>query len=217
MEMQEIDCELIKHENEAMIRAHGGEICDWLPLLDDDVPARDAQAAARRALVLNAMLQIAFQAPIAVIREWIASNGLDGELSRSERAILEKDDADLTEQERTNLYWYIEALWALAWAAGKVEDLAFNKPVGPELASLMPNLRENERGEAFMSQAKLRPRSELFRMTDLYYRLHWWTRTAQLHGEPSGDVRLDIVMERRKALEWLRNENGTWDDVELST
>lgn len=215
--MQEIDFELVKRENEAMIRAHGGETCDSLPLLDDDALARDAQAAARRALVLNAMLQISFKAPIAVVRDWIASNGLDGELSSSERAILEKDDADLTEQERTDLYWYIEALWALTWAAGKVEDLAFNKPVGPELASLMPNLRENERGEAFMSQAKLRPRQELYRMTDLYYRLHWWTRTAQLHGEPSGDARLDIVMERRKALEWLLNENGTWDEVELST
>jgi len=66
-----------------------------------DAPGRDADAAARRALVLNAMLQIAFKAPISVIREWIASNGLDGELSSSERAILEKDDGDLTEQERT--------------------------------------------------------------------------------------------------------------------
>ncbi|WPH23472.1 DUF4272 domain-containing protein [Variovorax paradoxus] len=215
--MEEIDCERIKRENEALIRVHGGEICDWLPSPDQDTPGRDAQAAARRALVLNAMLQIAFKAPISVIREWIASNGLEGELSSSERAILDKDDGDLTEQERTNLYWYIEALWALAWAAGKVEDLAFNKPVGPELASLMPNLRENERSEAFMSRAKLRPRQELFRMNDLYYRLHWWTRTAQLHGEPSGDVSLDIVMERRKALEWLLNDDGSWDDVELST
>jgi|UniRef100_UPI000D351999 hypothetical protein len=215
--MEEIDCERIKSENEALIRAHGGEICDWLPSPDQDTTARDAQAAARRALVLNAMLQIAFKAPISVIREWISSNGLDGELSSSERAILHKDDGDLTEQERANLYWCIEALWALTWAAGKVEDLAFNKPVGPELASLMPNLRENEYGQAFMSRAKLRPRQELFRMTDLYYRLHWWTRTAQLHGEPSGDVSLDIVMERRKALEWLLNETGSWDDVELST
>lgn len=28
---------------------------------------------------------------------------------------------------------------------------------------------------------------------------------------------LDIVMERRKALEWLLNDNGDWDDVDLST
>ncbi|MBB3180805.1 DUF4272 domain-containing protein [Variovorax sp. Sphag1AA] len=121
--MQEIDCELIKRENEALIREHGGEICDWLLSPDQDTATRDAQAAARRALVLNAMLQIAFKAPISFVRKWIGSNGLDEELSRSERAILGKDDADLTEQERTNLYWYIEALWALAWAAGKVERL----------------------------------------------------------------------------------------------
>ena len=215
--MQNMDCELIKRENEALIRAHGGEICDWLPSLDQDTPVRDAQATARRALVLNAMLQIAFNAPISVIGNWISGNGLDGELSHSERKILEKTDGDLTEQECTNLRWYIEALWALAWASGNVENLDFNKPVGNELASLMPNLRVNESGEAFMNRAKLRPRLELFRMTDLYYRLHWWTKTAQLHGKPSGDVSLDIVLERRKALEWLLNDNGDWDDVDLST
>ncbi|CAN7326016.1 DUF4272 domain-containing protein [Variovorax paradoxus] len=215
--METIDCEAIRHENEALIRAHGGEICDWLPSPDLDVRPRTAEATARRALVLNAMLQIAFGAPVSVIKQWIVDNGLDGELAPSERAILEKSGESLTEQDQTNLYWYIEALWALAWAMGKVAELPFDRSVGSELASLLPNLQKNEDGSDFLKQATLRPRPELFRMLDLYYRVHWWTRTARLHGEQSGGVSLDIVMERRKSLEWLLNDVGDWDDVELST
>jgi hypothetical protein len=63
----------------------------------------------------------------------------------------------------------------------------------------------------------LRPREELFRMLDLYYRLHWWTRNAQLQGQQTGNVSLDIIMERRKALEWVLNAEDDWDNVEMST
>ncbi|OZI44005.1 DUF4272 domain-containing protein [Bordetella genomosp. 4] len=215
--MQEIDFQRIKQQNEQVILAHGGEICDWLPVLDGNASIRNVNCVARRALVLNAMLQIAFNAPIAIVRQWISDNGLDGTLSHSERAVLAKANEELTQQERTDLYWSIEALWALAWVTGKIDHLAFNEPVGPGLASLMPKLQVNESGNAFLNLAKLRSGEELIRMTDLYSRLHWWTRTVQLHGQPSGDVSMDIIMERRKALEWVINDNESWDDVELST
>jgi hypothetical protein len=54
-------------------------------------------------------------------------------------------------------------------------------------------------------------------MLDLYFRLHWWTRDGQLNGYETGDVRLDIIMERRKALEWVLDDSCDWDNVELST
>ncbi len=61
------------------------------------------------------------------------------------------------------------------------------------------------------------PRQELFMMLDLYYRLHWWMRDSELTGRDTGDVRLDIVMERRKALEWVMDLFCDWDSVEMST
>ena len=64
---------------------------------------------------------------------------------------------------------------------------------------------------------RLRSRDELFRMLDLHYRLHWWTRNAQLTGKDTGVVRLDIIMERRKALEWVMDPACDWDNVEMST
>ena len=58
-----IDPEAVKRDSEAIIRRTGGEICDWLPFLDRDAKPREVEAVVRRALILNAMLQIYFKAP----------------------------------------------------------------------------------------------------------------------------------------------------------
>jgi hypothetical protein len=163
------------------------------------------------------MLQIAFKAPIPFIRQWIVENGLEDDLVESERLILDKSGADLTEQELVDLHWYLEALWALAWAGGLIDELFFDQPVGDNLASLCPNLQRNEPGSNFIQRMRLRPHTELFRMLDLYYRLHWWTREAQLQGQATGDASSDIIVERRKALEWVLDARNDWDHVQLTT
>ena len=79
--MAAIDLDAVKRETEAIIRRAGGEICDWLPILDRDAKPRDLAAVVSRALILNAMLQIYFKAPIAAIKDWITRNGLANDLS----------------------------------------------------------------------------------------------------------------------------------------
>jgi hypothetical protein len=212
-----IDPETVKRDSEAIIRDAGGEICDWLPFLNEDHKPRELDAVVRRALILNAMLQIYFKAPIAVIKDWITVNGLADDLSASEREILDKEDDDLTEQERINLYWYIEGLWTLVWAGQLIDELPFDEGVGNDLASLCPALQRNEDGSKLSKKMRLRSREELYRMHDLYFRLHWWTRNSQLTGKDTGAVRLDIIMERRKALAWLMDPDCDWDNVEMST
>lgn len=215
--MTAIEPEAVKRDSEAIIRGAGGDICDWLPFLDRDANPRELDAVIRRALILNAMLQIYFNAPIAVIKDWISCNGLANDLSETEREILEKEDDDLTEQERINLYWYIEALWTLVWAGQLIDDLPFDEGVGSVLASLCPALQRKEDGSKLSKTMRLRSREDLFRMLDIYYRLHWWTRNSQLTGKDTGVVRLDIIMERRKALEWIMDPACDWDNVEMST
>ncbi len=56
------------------------------------------------------MLQIYFNAPIRVIAEWIDSHGLASALSKRDQSVLSKANDKLTNQERVDLYWYIEAL-----------------------------------------------------------------------------------------------------------
>jgi hypothetical protein len=211
-----IDPQQVKADSERIILDAGGRICDWLPLLDDRTP-RTLDAIVGRALVLNAMLQIAFKAPTNIIKDWLDNNGVSAHLSANERTLLEKDNDELTAQETTDLYWYIEALWALLWVGNLIEDLAFDQPIQDYMASLCPALQHNEDGSKFANNMKIRSHDELFRMLDLYFRLHWWTRDGQLNGYETGDVRLDIIMERRKALEWVLDDSCDWDNVELST
>lgn len=215
--MAKADPATLKGDSESIIRRAGGEVCDWLPPLAADLTPRRQDAVVRRALILNAMFQIYMRAPIAVIRDWITRNGLSDHLSAWERQILKKKDGSLTDPERTRLYWYVEALWALTWVGSLIDDLPFNEPVADTLASLCPNLQQDEDGSKFSKSMRLRPPVELLRMLDLYYRLHWWTRNAHLTGQDTGDVRLDFIMERRRALEWVMDPDRDWDDVDLST
>lgn len=201
-----------KKRSEASIIAAGGRICDWLPILERR-GLRNREDIVARALILNALLNIFFGAPIKVVSKWIAKHGLVPHLSKRERALLKKDEAKLTETKKTEIYWSIEALWCLMWVGRLIDALPFDSAVGDNMASLCPNLERDEGPEKFSQQMSLRPEPEVFAALDLHYRLHWWTRDADLNGYETGNVQLDIIMERRKALEWAMDAECDWDDV----
>jgi Domain of unknown function (DUF4272) len=208
-----LDYQAVKSKSEEIISALGGRVCDWLPVLDHTEP-RESSAVADRALVLNAIIQIYFGAPVHIVSEWIRDNQLEESLSHNDRHVLGAKAEELTEQQRTNLFWYIEALWALAWSGQLTEELRIDKPVGDNLASLMPDLRVNEDGRKFRQRFKLRPFVEIHVMLDLYYRAHWYARDGHLNGYSTGVFNLDSIMERRRSLEWICDRTiGDWEDT----
>ncbi len=166
---------------------------------------------------MNALGNIFYRAPILTVKDWIEDNNLSKYLSTSERKLLTKNNEELSEEELTNLYWYIEGLWTLLWAGGLIPQLDFARPVEDTLVSLVPNLKLNEGGNEFAQKMKLRPNSEIFAMLDLYYRLHWYAMDGRLNGYSTEPISLDVVMERRKALEWLMDSKSDWDHIDLST
>lgn len=207
----------VRRESQQTITRLGGPVCDWLPWLDRTQP-RSSVECARRALVMNAMIQIHFGAPVHIVKGWIDTNGLTGALSARERAILARSEHELSAQDVTDLFWYIEALWALAWVGGLIADLPIDRPVGSELASLMPNLQVSERADAFLRKFALRPPAEIYRQLDLYYLAHWYARDGQLNGHDTAPFSLDIIMERRKALEWVMDSTiEDWDATPADT
>lgn len=207
----------VKAESERIIKALGGEICDWLPWVERSNP-RESTEVADRALVLNAILQIAFGAPVDVIASWIKANGLEASLSRRDQSTLNKQSSELTEQERTDISWYVEALWAMVWAGQLIENLSVDQPVGNNLASLLPNLQLNEDAGSFRRQFALRPVEQVYRMLDLYFRAHWYARNGQLNGYSTEPFNLDVIMERRRALEWISDRTiSDWEDTPQDT
>jgi hypothetical protein len=206
----------VKTKSESVIRKLGGQVCDWLPVLGETA-IRTQEQLVGRSLVMNALLNVYFKAPISVVSDWIARHGLQEHLSDEERKLLNERNDELSEQERTNLYWYIEALWALMWAGALAFELNPALGVPETMASLTPNLQRKENGAKFSEKMQLRPYVELFEMLDLYYRLHWWARDGVLNGYSTAPVSHDIILERRKALEWLLDSTTNWDRIELST
>ena len=207
----------VKAESERMIKALGGRVCDWLPVLERG-GMRSAADVADRALALHAMIEIAFGAPTEVIASWIRANHLEAALARRDREILARRRDQLSEEELSTLGWSMEALWALVWAGGLIDALRVEQPIGDNLAALLPNIQRNEDTSSFRRRFALRPAEEIYAMLDLYYRAHWYARDGQLNGYATGAFDLGRIMERRRALEWISDRTlADWADTPEDT
>lgn len=55
-------------------------------------------------------------------------------------------------------------------------------------------------------------------MLDLYYNYHWACVDNRINPETKcGELNEEVVMERRKALEWLICKDKDWDSISLDT
>lgn len=204
----------VKKKSEKIINDIGGDILDWLPTIELPEP-RQLNEVINRALILNAMYQLHMRAPKAYVANWIEVNFLTAELTTKELAML-SSPSELTDEEHFELYFSLEALWAIAWATNLIDSLPFNQQVGGELAGLSPDLRLNENDSKYKSSMRLRSVGSIYEMLDLYYRLHWWIRNSSKKNRSTGDISLVVTEERRKALEWILNRNKEWDAMDLS-
>jgi hypothetical protein len=103
------------------------------------------------------------------------------------------------------------------WVCGRVSKLEVDQPVGNELASMLPSLRASEPASAFFNGLQRRSDNELLAMRDLIYRAHWYARDGSLKGEATAPIVLDVIMERRKAIEWATDDRQSWDETEGGT
>lgn len=93
------------------------------------------------------------------------------------------------------------------WAGQILKELLIDQGVGDNLVLLLPNLQANEDAGSFRRRFLLRPCDEIYSMLDFYYRAHWYARTGQLTGQPTQPFNLDVIMEWRRALEWLSDRS----------
>ena len=201
-----------KLSDPGVLPLHSDEDFDWI---------RDARDVAARCHAIAAALALQHKAPPARIRAALRDNDLERWLAASELHFLRhlEGEVDMGRDElhRTtvDISWREEALWALMWALELVDDLPPDQLCGqdPFYERLAPDM-DPSRG---LTDVVLRPLPEIVAMLDFYYLLHWHARNAQYHGAVwDPQIAPGAVLERRRALEWLFQDEP-WEDVDLGT
>ena len=132
----------------------------------------------------------------------------------------------ISEAGAINAVWKYEAVWALLWALGIVEELSLPSEIC-DCDLVMGTMRRFKGLDDFMANTTLRPLEEILQALDLHYRYHWAAVNARVNGSDPAGIDEGIVMERRAGLEWLcckgeENDNLTdtynaWDYPDLNT
>ncbi|MGG2027024.1 DUF4272 domain-containing protein [Gottfriedia sp. S16(2024)] len=211
-----LDFKKIKEISEAKIKKFGGEINKDLPLLEY-AGIRNSSELIYRATIMSGMIYIAFEAPTKDIGDWIKEQGLYEYVSEWEKSILNKNEAYLTKVEKLHLNWYVESLWMLVWVLGINNEFKFIESVGDNLINMVPDIKKNQNFTYLEKSLKLKPKTEIYNIADLYYRTHWFVVDSRLKGKILNSFNECLVIERRKVLEWVINPSVDWDDIDLST
>lgn len=206
----------VKKTNTQYLKSKGIIVIEHLPIIDARQKRTDKEIASR-CIVMAALIQIYFEAPKDYILHYLVEHELMSHVSYEEKKYLNIDLKDLSEQDQVNLYWTIEAIWALAWVGRFHENLTFNTSVEDSLVNMLPDFESNESPEEFIRSFKSRKFSQLFTELDKFYRAHWFARNNELKGVESDLVDIDFIMERRKALEWVCDDSLPWNEVSLDT
>ena len=213
---KKIKPEKIKNKNTKQLRSSGIEVIEHLPYLGNP-EFREPEKIARRTMIMNALFQLHLNAPKDIIKKWLEENSLLAYLTKEELGYLETKYSELPEQTQIDIYWFVEAIWTFAWIGGLHSNLTLNTGVEDSLAVLIPNIAKNEPAEKFISDFRLRNQIEIFETLDKFYRAHWFAKNNDLTGEKSDKVDLDIITERRKALEFTVYKEFHWDEISLDT
>ncbi|MFT7679534.1 MAG: hypothetical protein ACI8QC_003537 [Planctomycetota bacterium] len=208
--------ECTRLENIILLLEHDIPTSPNLPLLDAASP-RPALDVASKCVALYCLTGMPRGASEESLQEWlVAEGGLDC-LEPFELKLLKLGKPE--EPLLSDLAWKSESLYALAWAGSLIDELPW-----PSEECDLSKVLSSIPGPGCLSIAEfkagfeLRPRSQIFEALDLYYSLYASLRHPELWPEgelPTGPI-FDVVMERRRALEWLCSTVG-WEDVDLDT
>lgn len=210
-----MDTSKIRSQTQILVDSLGYPFNVNLPALDPVTISRKPDEISGRILALNACVACSYGFSRNSALGWLEQEGLGHHLSKYEHEYLHgKDDA-----KKAMLQWQVEALWSLTWAASYHNNLDFSRSCSKDFVFIFPDLKNLEPSVNFLTSYSIRSTNEIARMLDIAYCLHWAVREMQIQGKQqklSRQVHDQVIIERRRGLEWLVGEED-WDDVSLDT
>ncbi len=213
---------LRREKSNQIIQSKGITCFENLPFIEEssEVQLKDLDTICRRALASIIVIQLACE-----IKEGkdeshdfctilLKKYGVKDDINEKEKRVIE---GKYSNQDLIDLDWEYEDYWALVWALGLIDDITDATDIcdcdqAVHLALSCKNLEE------FKRSCNLRDVSDILDMLDLYYRYHWAVVEKQINPETKiGNLDSSVVIERRRALEWLFSEEEDWYHISLDT
>jgi len=207
-----MDPKRIRDQSVKTAKHLGVDISPTVPLLESGLERRSANEAISRLLGMNAVAAAAYGFDKAKTIAWLKQEELTDSLSEHEKRFVFEG---VGQPYRFKVQ--IESMWALAWAMEITNELNFAKDCDNRFVTLLPNLKQSQSSIDFRKNANPRSLEQIFAACDLAYCLHWAIRESELCGKrPPKNLKPYVVVERRRALEWLLSKVA-WDEVSLDT
>jgi len=183
-----------------------------LPLLEVNLAVLPQEDIVSRALALHCVVASSYGFPKHRNLKWLQQEMLVDALTAEENIFL-----DSSTRQSTQFQIQGECLMVFAWVLGKVQRLDFAKPAEGSLVHLYPDLKKNESSAQWQKAVASRSTDEVVAACDLAYCLHWAINQARVDARAQvGSVKPYLIVERRRALEWLLGREQ-WSDIELDT
>jgi|GEM_PF-1242872 len=210
-----VDSTLVRRKSIEWLAAHNVPNHPNLPLLGHK-NLRSSHEVAQRVVALYCMAGIANGADSAMLLDWLEADGGINCLEPAEIATLLEPSH--SEERLNELSWIQESLYTLCWCCVLVEELSFPNNEC-DLSGVFSEIPPERNISEFVSSITLRDQNTIFQALDCYYCLHAALVHPELWGNPQTKSipLLQIVLERRHALEWIFSRQETWGDIVLDT
>lgn len=183
-----------------------------LPVIDGSV-VRSGLDVVQRIACLSAVAATAYGCAPEVALGWLDEQGLTALLAGTERRYLQQREHSAHDDEAARP----EAIYALAWALGLAEGAdELLRPAPDDLVRRVPHPPPASVGVDDIDYGVIRRSDEVTQALDTAYCCHWALVDGRLQGRPQAAPEEWVVVERRRAWEWLTSHDE-WDDVPMDT
>lgn len=206
------------------LKKHGIAYTENLPVIcsASEVKLRSVDEICKRAIASLLTVQLAFDLEadvnvlesIEFITQLLEQYGVMQDLNELEKKMVYGGHCV---QDILDVIWEYECYWSLVWALGLIDDISEDFDTC-DCRRAIDLVKPCENFAQFKSKCKLRSVEEILDMLDLYYCYHWACVDKRINPQTAtGQLDEEIVMERRRGLEWLVGEENDWHSISLDT